>query len=64
MFSTGLLIGPDMPSFVRIRSALITLVAVYVAVILIAQALEQYLGLIIFGIVVITLVMVIKRRRL
>ena len=53
-----------MPSFLRIRSALITLVAVYIVVMLIAQALEQYLGLIIFGIVVITLVMVIKRRRL
>jgi hypothetical protein len=53
-----------MSSFMRVRSMLVTLVAVYLVVMLIAKAIEQYLSLIIFGIIVITALMVIKRPRL
>jgi hypothetical protein len=46
----------------RIRSALLTLVGVFILVMLIAEALKHYLHLIIIGIVVITLVNMIINR--
>jgi hypothetical protein len=51
-----------MHRFLRIRTALLTLLAVYVVLTLITKALEQYLGLIIFGIVAMTVAMLISRR--
>jgi hypothetical protein len=51
-----------MHRFLRIRSALLTLLAVYVVLTLISNALQQYLGLIIFGIVAITVVYLISNR--
>lgn len=46
----------------RVRSALLTLVAVFIATMLIAEVLKHYLGLIIVCIVLITLVHMIINR--
>jgi hypothetical protein len=43
----------------RIRSGLLTLLLIFVALTLIASAIEKYLGLIIVGIIVITVVLII-----
>jgi hypothetical protein len=46
----------------RVRSALLTLVGVFIVVMLIAEVLKHYLSLIILGIVVITVVHMIINR--
>jgi hypothetical protein len=46
----------------RIRTALLTLLGTYLVLTVISKALEQYLGLIIFGIVAITVAFIISKR--
>jgi hypothetical protein len=49
----------------RIRSGLLTLLLLFIVLSLVKSALEQYLGLIIIGIIVITVALIIfKGRRL
>lgn len=51
-----------MHRFLRIRSALLMLLGIYILVTLVAEALKHYLPLIIIGIVAITLVYMIINR--